>query len=193
VTPEQAASAAEGFACPTCGSPAGRPCRTASGNTAFRYHTARFILVEELSGEPEVLVPDDREPGRPWQAPAAPDGDQDPPLEIKIRKQLEVFLADPARACAIGMSPGGRIRVLDAGATFRYDEDGAPRVNFTVQCAQTPDAAHAPDIQQKVLDQVIRRSATIIFDESGWIEYVVTKPLPADDLAEGVKVSASQR
>ncbi len=72
MTPEQAATAAERFACPTCGSPAGSPCRTPSGNTAFRYHTARFILVNELSGAPEVLVPDDREPGRPWQAPTAP-------------------------------------------------------------------------------------------------------------------------
>jgi DNA invertase Pin-like site-specific DNA recombinase len=72
VTPEEVASAAEGFACLTCGSPAGSPCRTSSGNTAFRYHTARFILVRELSGEPEVLVPGDRGPGRPWQAPAVP-------------------------------------------------------------------------------------------------------------------------
>jgi DNA invertase Pin-like site-specific DNA recombinase len=69
VTPEQAASAAESFACPTCGSPPGSPCRTRGGDTAFRYHTARFILVPELAGEPEVVVPGDRGPGRPWTGP----------------------------------------------------------------------------------------------------------------------------
>jgi DNA invertase Pin-like site-specific DNA recombinase len=67
LTLEQAASAVESFPCPACGSPAGRPCRTGSGDTAFRYHTSRFILVPELSSEPEVLVPRDRGPGHPWQ------------------------------------------------------------------------------------------------------------------------------
>lgn len=67
LTLEQAASAVESFDCPACGSPAGRPCRTSGGNTAFRYHTSRFILVPELSSEPEVLVPGRRGPGRPWQ------------------------------------------------------------------------------------------------------------------------------
>lgn len=68
MTPERAAAAAESFACPTCGAPAGSPCKARGGDTAFRYHTARFILVPELSGEPEVLVPGDRGPGRPWQS-----------------------------------------------------------------------------------------------------------------------------
>jgi DNA invertase Pin-like site-specific DNA recombinase len=72
VTPEQAASAAESFACPACGSPAGSPCRTRGGDTAFRYHTGRFVLVPELAGEPEVVVPGDREPGRPWQPRPTP-------------------------------------------------------------------------------------------------------------------------
>lgn len=67
MTPEQAASAAEGFACPTCGSAAGGPCRTRGGDTAFRYHTARFVFVPELAAEPEVVVPDSRGPGRPWR------------------------------------------------------------------------------------------------------------------------------
>ena len=71
MTPEQAAAAAESLACPTCGSPAGSPCRTGGGSTAFRYHTARFVLVPELAGEPEVVVPGDRGPGRPWSPPAA--------------------------------------------------------------------------------------------------------------------------
>ena len=67
MTPDQAATAAESLACPTCGSPAGSPCRTRGGETAHRYHTARFVLVPELAGEPEVVVPADRGPGRPWR------------------------------------------------------------------------------------------------------------------------------
>ena len=67
MTPDQAATAAESFACPTCESPAGSPCRTRGGETAHRYHTARFVLVPELAGEPEVVVPGDRGPGRPWR------------------------------------------------------------------------------------------------------------------------------
>lgn len=66
---DQAASAVERFDCPTCAAPAGSPCRTAGGNTAFRYHTPRFMVVPALQDRPEVLVPKDRGPGRPWQAP----------------------------------------------------------------------------------------------------------------------------
>jgi hypothetical protein len=33
----------------------------------------------------------------------------------------------------------------------------------------------------------------VIFDESGWVEHYATKPLPADDLAEGVKAAADAR
>lgn len=54
--------------CPTCGAPVGSPCRTSGGNTAFRYHTARFVLVPALGGAAEVVVPGDRQPGQPWRA-----------------------------------------------------------------------------------------------------------------------------
>jgi DNA invertase Pin-like site-specific DNA recombinase len=67
-TPARAASAAEQLDCPTCGVPAGSPCRTRSGNTALKYHTPRFLLVPALRDAHEVDVPDDRGPGRPWQA-----------------------------------------------------------------------------------------------------------------------------
>lgn len=72
VTPEQTASAVESLACPTCESPAGSPCRTRGGDTAFRYHTARFVRVPELAGYPEVIVPADRGPGHPWRPRPAP-------------------------------------------------------------------------------------------------------------------------
>lgn len=58
----------ERHGCPTCGVPAGSACRTHGGNTAFRYHTARFVIVPALGGVAEVVVPDDRQPGQPWQA-----------------------------------------------------------------------------------------------------------------------------
>lgn len=77
-TPEQAASAAERLACPTCGSPAGRPCRTRGGDTAFRYHTARFVGIPELASYPEVVVPGDRGPGRPWRPGPTPATAADP-------------------------------------------------------------------------------------------------------------------
>jgi hypothetical protein len=79
LTPDQAANAVERSDCPKCEAPAGSPCRTRGGKTATKYHTARFILVPALREELEVLVPDDRGPGRPWkpgppveQVPAAP-------------------------------------------------------------------------------------------------------------------------
>ncbi|MFE0358855.1 recombinase family protein [Streptomyces nigra] len=79
LTPDQAANAVERNDCPKCEAPAGSPCRTRAGKTTAKYHTPRFILVPALREELEVLVPDDRGPGRPWkpgppveQTPAAP-------------------------------------------------------------------------------------------------------------------------
>lgn len=79
LTPDQAANAVERHDCPKCEAPAGSPCRTRGGKSATKYHTARFILVPALHEELEVLVPEDRGPGRPWKpgppiesAPAAP-------------------------------------------------------------------------------------------------------------------------
>ncbi len=68
LTPVRAAWAVEQFSCPTCGVPAGSPCRTRSGNTAVKYHTPRLLLVPALRDAHEVDVPGDRGPGRPWRA-----------------------------------------------------------------------------------------------------------------------------
>ena len=66
-TPEYAAAlAVENHDCPTCGVSAGSACRTRGGNTASRYHTARFVPVPTLGNAAEILVPADRGPGRPW-------------------------------------------------------------------------------------------------------------------------------
>lgn len=113
MTPKQAASAAESFACPTCGSPAGSPCRKRGGDTAFRYHTARFVLVPELAGQPEVNVPGDRDPGRPWKAPRS-----DGPVRIGY-------------ACNTVTSPGLQEQVdalLAAGCRQVFREDASARV-----------------------------------------------------------------
>ncbi|HEX3648842.1 MAG TPA: recombinase family protein [Pseudonocardiaceae bacterium] len=67
MTPDQAV-AAEDVDCPTCGAPAGCPCRTRGGTTAIKYHTPRFLQVPALADEHEVDVPADRGPGRPWRA-----------------------------------------------------------------------------------------------------------------------------
>jgi DNA invertase Pin-like site-specific DNA recombinase len=122
VTPEQAAAAAESLACPTCESPAGSPCRTGGGNTAFRYHTARFIGVPELAGEPEVVVPGDRGPGRPWAPPTA------------SRAGRKHDAGAPARigyACSTPAAPGLQDQ-LDglraAGCEQVFREDASARV-----------------------------------------------------------------
>ncbi|MGW0844249.1 recombinase family protein [Streptomyces sp. NPDC002787] len=73
LTPDQAANAVERNDCPKCEAPAGSACRTRGGKTATKYHTARFILVPALREELDVLVPEDRGPGRPWK--------QGPPVE----------------------------------------------------------------------------------------------------------------
>jgi DNA invertase Pin-like site-specific DNA recombinase len=121
VTPEQAASAAESFACPACGSPAGSPCRTRGGDTAFRYHTARFVLVPELAGEPEVVVPGDRGPGRPWTGLAPRPAHADPadgPVRIGY-------------ACSTPASPGLQDQLAAlraAGCEQVFREEASARV-----------------------------------------------------------------
>jgi DNA invertase Pin-like site-specific DNA recombinase len=117
MTPEQAASAAETLACPACGSPAGSPCRTRGGDTAFRYHTGRLVLVPELAGEPEVVVPGDRGPGRPWQPRPAPLSAQARALDVPSRIGY---------ACSTPASPGlqdqlDALRTAGCEQVFRED------------------------------------------------------------------------
>ena len=115
MTPDQAATAAESFACPTCESPAGSPCRTRGGETAHRYHTARFVLVPELAGEPEVVVPGDRGPGRPWRPGPGIRPAQAYPADGAVRIGY---------ACGTSASPGLRdqvdaLRAAGCGPVFR--------------------------------------------------------------------------
>lgn len=64
--------AVETVACPTCRVPAGTPCRTAGGTTAFWYHTPRLVLVPGLGDAGQLAVPADRHPGGTWTAPTGP-------------------------------------------------------------------------------------------------------------------------
>ena len=48
LTPAEAAAVIERHDCSQCQAPAGSPCRTRSGKTATRFHTARFTLVPAL-------------------------------------------------------------------------------------------------------------------------------------------------
>lgn len=86
LTPDQAANAVERNDCPKCEAPAGSCCRTRGGKTATKYHTARFILVPALREELDVLVPEDRGPGRPWKpgppVEAAPAAAASKPIRI---------------------------------------------------------------------------------------------------------------
>ena len=74
LTPAEAAAVIERHDCSQCQAPAGSPCRTRSGKTATRYHTARFTLVPALREELSVPVPEDRKPGRFWQPGPVPAG-----------------------------------------------------------------------------------------------------------------------
>ncbi|HEY5879675.1 MAG TPA: recombinase family protein [Nakamurella sp.] len=68
-----AADSVERHACPQCQVPTGSPCRTRSGTTASRYHTARFVLVPSLRDELAVPTPASRRPGQPWTPTVAAD------------------------------------------------------------------------------------------------------------------------
>ncbi|MGH6655084.1 MAG: recombinase family protein [Actinocrinis sp.] len=97
----------ERFVCPACGAQIGGACRSRSGDTAFRYHTARFVLVTELAGVAEILVPEDRGPGRPWTPPGeSADGERassDPgSRDPASREPAPAVLAPSVSAPALG-------------------------------------------------------------------------------------------
>lgn len=78
--------AVEEVACPSCRVPAGSPCRTRSGNTAFWYHTHRLVLIPQLGSVGQLAVPADRGAGVPWQVSTTP------PLPVRIGY---VYRSDP--------------------------------------------------------------------------------------------------
>ena len=59
-----AATLAEGVACPQCRAPAGSPCRTGRGTVAAVYHPQRQVLRPELGSVGSIAVPADRRASR---------------------------------------------------------------------------------------------------------------------------------
>jgi hypothetical protein len=84
-------------------------------------------------------------------------------------------------------------KILGCQSTFRYDEDGAPHVDFIVQISQHVDPADMPEIDSQLVEAALRRTTTAVFDESGRLRYVIAKPLPAADLPKDALERAQLR
>jgi hypothetical protein len=153
---------------------------------------ARILALDTLSLDPWEVRGDDIQDQVAAGTPAGRGSNQTLTVaRLEIAAKLAEFLAP--RAAAFELSPTAELQVLACQAMFRYDEDGAPHVNFVVQCVQRIGRDDAPTVAEHILDNVVRRSATIIFDESGRVRHVVTKPLPASDLPEQTAARARDR
>jgi DNA invertase Pin-like site-specific DNA recombinase len=86
--------AVEAVACPACRVPAGRACRTRSGNTASWYHTHRLVLIPQLGGVGQLPVPADRAPGAPWPPSTAR------PPAVRLGYTVGADRPEPALAAA---------------------------------------------------------------------------------------------
>jgi hypothetical protein len=101
------------------------------------------------------------------------------PTEVKrvtIREKLKVELG--ARCDELGLTQGRPFQVEGFQSLFRYDEDGAPHIDFVIQLVQQVDAGARQGPERHVVGTVARRATTVIFDESGRIRYLVAKPFP---------------
>jgi DNA invertase Pin-like site-specific DNA recombinase len=146
LTPDQAANAVERHDCPKCEAPAGSPCRTRGGKSATRYHTARFILVPALREELEVLVPEDRGPGRPWKpgppiesAPAVPTAE---PIRIGY-----------ARCSTAGQELQSQLDALEPVCKRIFSEKISTRVKVRPELEKALKLAY--DIKEAAPDQEV--------------------------------------
>jgi hypothetical protein len=98
-------------------------------------------------------------------------------LATRLAAWLQTYAPD------LDLSPSLPIRIRGIQSMFRYDEDGAPHIDFVIQCTQHVDPADVPSVDPAIVEPVLRRGTTVIFNESGKIRYIVSKPLPARDLA----------
>jgi DNA invertase Pin-like site-specific DNA recombinase len=131
LTPEQAAAAVERHPCPKCDAPARSPCRTGSGKTAARYHTARFILVPALREELNVAVPPDRAPGKSWSPrPAIDSGAAEVPAGRPIRVGY-------ARCSTVRQELASQLAALqEAGCTRIFSEKISTRIKVRPELEQ---------------------------------------------------------
>jgi hypothetical protein len=110
----------------------------------------------------------------------------------ELREQLCAFASELREA--LGFASGAPIDLDDAHSTFRYDEEGAPQVNFILQLTQRPAVEDLPGIEDHhLIDAGLRRGATVIADGSGNVQYVITKPLPGPGLRADHQAAAAER
>jgi hypothetical protein len=110
----------------------------------------------------------------------------------RISKAIESLITPTDRA-ALELHPDVAVRVRDFQTTVRYDEDGAPHVQFVVQCDQKGDPSAFPDLDSHLVESTMRRATTLIFDESGRIRYSIAKPLPGPGLPAVAVARAADR
>jgi len=110
----------------------------------------------------------------------------------RIAKEIGRLITPELRP-ALELHPDIAVRVLDFQTTVRFDEDGAPHVQFVVQCDQKGDPEAFPDLDRHLVESSIRRATTLIFDESGRIRYSIAKPLPGPGLPAVAVARAADR
>jgi DNA invertase Pin-like site-specific DNA recombinase len=131
LTPEQAAAAVKRHPCPECDAPVGSPCRTGSGKTAARYHTARFILVPALREELNVAVPQDRAPGKSWSPGPAVDSGA---AEVHAGRPIRVGYA---RCSTARQELASQLAALEeAGCTRVFSEKISTRIKVRPELEQ---------------------------------------------------------
>lgn len=145
-----AAARVERHECPQCQAPAGSPCRTRSGTTAAKYHTARFMLVPALRDELAVPVPADRRPGRTWQ-PAAAVADEAASVQKENGGPIRIGYA----RCSMNTQElTGQLDLLDqAGCRRVFSEKISTRVRVRPELENA--LALAREIKQAAGDQVV--------------------------------------
>jgi DNA invertase Pin-like site-specific DNA recombinase len=97
--------AVEAVACPACGVPAGRPCRTRSGRTSYCYHTHRLVLIPKLGNVGQLAVPVDRGPGARWAASTTP------PPAVRIGYAYRSRAAEDLSGQQTALTSAGCVRV----------------------------------------------------------------------------------
>lgn len=144
-----AAARVERHECPQCQAPAGSPCRTRSGTTAAKYHTARFMLVPALRDELAVPVPADRRPGRTWQ----------PTAVVNEAATVQTETGGPIRIgyarCSMNTQElAGQLDLLEqAGCRRIFSEKISTRVRVRPELENA--LALALEIKQAAGDQVV--------------------------------------
>ncbi len=79
-----------------------------------------------------------------------------------------------ANAATLGLEPDQRISLRGMHATFQRGSDHHLQPHIVLQFCQ-----ERPDLADPVLLPTVRAGTTVIASTSGWVRYVIAKPLPA--------------